>query len=135
MGNQEVRCENHFLQIDEITDDHTDFKEAFELLCPVENVDCKVYYNEGYEDIWSEMHLAWYDTMMYSMIIVSIVLLVFIVYNSWNFGIKQKRFCQSKLLTSFYSFCFLVMIIFIVQSLFVNAINTNFVKSKQYEEW
>ena len=73
--------------------------------------------------------------MMWSIIVAAFILLVFIIYNSWAFGIKQQRVCQSKLLLIFYAFCFLAMIDFIVQSIFVNRVNDALMKDPTYKAY
>jgi NADH:ubiquinone oxidoreductase subunit 6 (subunit J) len=47
-------------------------------------------------------HLGIYSTLLYVVLVGAVAILIFLMMNAWQFGIKQERFKNSKTLKAFY---------------------------------
>jgi uncharacterized membrane protein YphA (DoxX/SURF4 family) len=66
-------------------------------------------------------------------LVIACSVILFILHNSWYYGIKKRRFCESYLLTSFYLFALVdLMLCIAIGSLLVEI---NYESSEYYNEF
>jgi len=76
------------------------------------------------ENVWLEMHYEDYLGTIIVLLTLAAAILIVLVYNGVRFGIQQKRFKSSWILTSFYVFGVLNMVMMILATaFFFNYVN------------